>query len=54
MMEEVDEGLGAIVDAVKKTGQLENTFIIFTSDNGGGLTPNGTLRGERRIFTKEG
>ena len=45
MLEEVDEGLGAIVDAVKKTGQLENTFIIFTSDNGGGLTPNGTLRG---------
>ena len=45
MLEEVDEGLGAIVDAVKKTGQLENTFIIFTSDNGGGLTPNGSLQG---------
>ena len=45
MIDEVDEGLGAIVDAVKKTGQLENTYIIFTSDNGGGLTPNGTLRG---------
>ncbi len=45
MLEEVDEGLGAIVDAVKKTGQLDNTYIIYTSDNGGGLTPNGTLRG---------
>lgn len=45
MLEEVDEGLGAIVEAVEKTGQLENTFIIFSSDNGGGLTPNGALRG---------
>ena len=24
---------------------MDNTFIIFTSDNGGGLNPNGTLRG---------
>jgi len=45
MLEEIDEGLGAIVDAVEKTGQLENTFVIFTSDNGGGLTPNGALKG---------
>ena len=45
MLEEVDEGLGAIVEAVEKAGQLDNTLIIFTSDNGGGLTPNGTLRG---------
>ncbi|MDB4787045.1 sulfatase-like hydrolase/transferase, partial [Planctomycetaceae bacterium] len=45
MIDEVDEGLGAIVETLRKTGQLENTFIIFTSDNGGGLTPNGTLRG---------
>ncbi len=45
MLEEVDEGLGAVVAAVEKSGQLENTYIIFTSDNGGGLNPNGTLRG---------
>lgn len=45
MIDEVDEGLGAIVDAVKQTGQLDNTYVIYTSDNGGGLTPNGSLRG---------
>ena len=45
MIDEVDQGLGAIVDALEKCEQTENTFIIFTSDNGGGLTPNGTLRG---------
>jgi arylsulfatase A-like enzyme len=45
MLEEVDEGLGEIVEAVKEVGQWDNTFIIFTSDNGGGLTPNGSLSG---------
>lgn len=45
MLEEVDEGLGAIVDALKKSGELDNTYIIYTSDNGGGLGPNGKLRG---------
>jgi len=45
MLEQVDEGLGAIVDELKKNDQLKNTFIIFTSDNGGGLTPNGSLSG---------
>lgn len=45
MLEQVDESLGAVVEAVKGIDQLENTFIIFTSDNGGGLTPNGSLSG---------
>lgn len=45
MLEEVDEGLGAIVKAVRDTGQIDNTYFIFTSDNGGGLSPNGSLRG---------
>ena len=45
MLEEVDQGLGAIMEALAKTGQSDNTLIIFTSDNGGGLNPNGTLRG---------
>lgn len=34
MMQAVDEGLGQIVDALRKTRQLDNTVIIFTSDNG--------------------
>lgn len=45
MIEEVDEGLGAIIDAVARAGQLDSTWFIFTSDNGGGLGPNGRLRG---------
>lgn len=45
MLEEVDQGLGAMVEALNKSGELDNTYIIFTSDNGGGLTPNGALSG---------
>jgi arylsulfatase A-like enzyme len=30
----VDDGVGAIVKALRRTGKLANTYIIFTSDNG--------------------
>ncbi len=30
----IDEGVGRLVDALKETGQLENTLVVFTSDQG--------------------
>jgi arylsulfatase A-like enzyme len=33
-LQAVDEGVAAIVDKLKATGQLDNTYIFFTSDNG--------------------
>ncbi len=30
----LDEGIGKVVSALKKTGQYENTLIVFTSDQG--------------------
>jgi len=30
----VDDGIGRIYDALEETGQLENTLIVFASDNG--------------------
>lgn len=36
MIEETDANLGALLDALEKAGELKNTYIIFTSDNGGG------------------
>lgn len=34
MVTHTDEQIGRIVDALRRTGQLDNTVIIFTSDNG--------------------
>lgn len=33
-LQAVDEGIEAIVNALKAAGQLDNTYIFFTSDNG--------------------
>ncbi|MDC1106004.1 sulfatase [Prolixibacteraceae bacterium] len=35
MIETVDNNMGKLLKALKQTGVLENTMIIFTSDNGG-------------------
>ena len=38
----VDEAVVDIVDALRRTGQLDNTYILFTSDNG-------YMQGEHRV-----
>lgn len=35
MIDKLDQGIGRIVDAVEKAGAMENTLILFMSDNGG-------------------
>lgn len=34
MIDRMDQGIGRIIESLKKTGQLDNTLIIFLSDNG--------------------
>jgi len=38
MIEQCDNHLGALMDSLEKAGQLDNTYIIYTSDNGGNFT----------------
>jgi arylsulfatase A-like enzyme len=48
LIEHMDAGVGRVLEALKSGGQLENTLVIFVSDNGGDLPTGGTcgpLRG---------
>ena len=42
MVQSVDENVGRIMEVLKETGKEENTIIIFTSDNGGLATAEGS------------
>lgn len=53
MMAAVDEGVGMLFDALERTGQLDNTFILFFGDNGYFFGEHG-LGPERRFAYEEG
>jgi len=42
MIESMDENLGKVLAAIDETGQADNTIVIFTSDNGGLATAEGS------------
>ncbi|MEM6333020.1 MAG: sulfatase [Planctomycetota bacterium] len=42
MVENLDTNLGRLFDALKRNGQWDNTLILFTSDNGGLSTAEGS------------
>jgi N-acetylglucosamine-6-sulfatase len=46
----VDDGVGMILDALTETGQLDNTLIIFTSDNGYLLGEHGVFNDKRLAY----
>ena len=48
----IDEGVGEILKALKETGQLDDTIIVFTSDNGYFYGEHG-LNAERRLAYEE-
>lgn len=48
MIESLDESVGRIIETLKEENLLENTLIVFLSDNGGmlaGISDNSPLRG---------
>jgi arylsulfatase A-like enzyme len=42
MVYSLDENVGRLLDALERTGQAENTVVVFTSDNGGLATAEGS------------
>ena len=55
MIHHMDEGIGWVVDALKETVQLDNTLIVFTSDNGGErFSDNWPLVGGKMDLTEGG
>ena len=53
-IEHLDDGIGKVIEALKTSGQYENTIIVFSSDNGGLLADeanNGPLRdGKQSVY----
>jgi arylsulfatase A-like enzyme len=55
MIHHMDEGIGWVLQALRDTGQLDNTLIIFTSDNGGErFSDNWPLVGGKMDLTEGG
>lgn len=53
----LDKGVGQIVDALDSAGMLDNSYLIFMSDNGGcmyGGGKNGPLRGSKGALFEGG
>ncbi|RMI35614.1 arylsulfatase [Nocardia stercoris] len=50
MVDSIDQSLGRIVDTLEQLGELDNTIIVFTSDNGG--TAEGGPEGTRTYFAQ--
>jgi arylsulfatase A-like enzyme len=50
MVSEMDQAIGLLLDALTQRGQLENSLVVFLSDNGAALNQggnNGALRGAK-------
>jgi len=56
MTEDLDTGIGILLDKVKELGLLDNTYIIFLSDNGGrtSQTIGGKQKAPRNFPLREG
>lgn len=55
MVDRLDQNIGRLMQALKETGQDDNTLIVFFSDNGGcasDITPDGEKYQEYRDYNK--
>ncbi|MFI5447210.1 sulfatase [Polaromonas sp. UC242_47] len=55
MIHHMDEGIGQLIQALEKNGLVENTLVVFTSDNGGErFSDNWPLVGGKMDLTEGG
>lgn len=55
MIHHMDEGIGWLVEALRRNGQLDHTLLVFTSDNGGErFSDNWPLVGGKMDLTEGG
>ena len=56
MVHSLDQGVGKVLDAIDEAGIVRNTFVLFTSDNGGvrGIGENTPLRGSKATVFEGG
>ena len=54
MVQSVDENVGRLLSAVEAVGQGENTVVVFTSDNGGLATAEGSPTSNRPLSEGKG
>lgn len=57
LIEHMDDNVGRVLATLRANGQLQNTLVIFTSDNGGwgpGKANNGPVRGVKGQFYEGG
>ena len=58
MQDCLDQNIGKIFKTLEETGQLENTLIVFTNDNGGPCGANASInapfRGQKSTFLEGG
>jgi arylsulfatase A-like enzyme len=51
MLDDVDRAMGTLLESINDLGIRENTYFIFTSDNGGGFRGNAPLKqGKGSLF----
>ena len=54
MTENLDTGLGQLLEKIDELGITDNTYIIYTSDNGGGFKANKPLKGGKASLWEGG
>ena len=56
MVDSMDQAMGKILEAAEQRGDLDDTFVLFFSDNGGvtNVGSNGELKGAKARFIRAG